>query len=103
MRMSAVEQLTARIVRKPVSTPSVATCVSAGESVRDDYTCQYYSTSGVSAAVSPAISVAKSAKLFKSATEKRDLQKHLLVSVAVCDQKHANRSPRLKVGVSVVV
>ena len=45
----------------------------------------------------------ESAKLFKSATEKRDLTKHLLPLVAVCDQKHANRIPRPKVGVSIVV
>ena len=47
------------------------------------------------------ILVTKSAKLLKSATEKRDPKKHL--SLAICDQKHANRNLRPKVGVSVVV
>jgi len=31
-----------------------------------------------------------SAKLRKSATEKRDPKKHLSLSVAICDRKHAN-------------
>ena len=47
--------------------------------------------------------VTKSKTLFKSATRKWDLKKHLSVSVAVCDRKHANRIPRPKVGVSLVV
>jgi len=38
-----------------------------------------------------------------SATEKRDPKKHLSLSVAICDQKHTNRVPRPKVGVSLVV
>jgi len=37
------------------------------------------------------ISVAKSAKLSKGASEKHALKKHLSLSVAVCDRKHANR------------
>jgi len=49
------------------------------------------------------ISVAKSKKLFKSATEKRDLKKHLSFSIAVCDQKQANGIPWPKVCVSIVV
>jgi len=43
--------------------------------------------------------VAKSAKLFKSATERRDLKKPLWV--AVCDRENANRISRPKVGISV--
>jgi len=35
-------------------------------------------------------SVAKSAKLLKSATERRDPKKHLSPSVAICDRKHPN-------------
>jgi len=49
------------------------------------------------------ISVAKSAKLRKSTTEKRDLKKHLSLSVVICDQKHANRISRLKVVANVKV
>jgi len=49
------------------------------------------------------ISVAKSVKLRKSATERRDPKKHLSFSVGISDQKHANRIPRPKVGVSLVV
>ena len=45
----------------------------------------------------------KFAKLLRSATEKRDQKKHLSLSVAICDRKHANRVPRPKVGVSLVV
>jgi len=39
------------------------------------------------------ISIAKSAKLCRSATEKRDPKKHLPLSVTICDRKHANRIP----------
>ena len=42
------------------------------------------------------ISVAISAKLHKSATEKRNPKRHLSVSVAICDRKHANRILRSK-------
>jgi len=45
----------------------------------------------------------KSKKLFKSATDKHNLKKHLSLSVAVCDQKHANRIPRPKVSISEVI
>ena len=45
----------------------------------------------------------KSAKLFKSATEKRNLKKHLPLSVAIRDRQHADKIPRPDVGVSVVV
>jgi len=37
----------------------------------------------------------------KSATEKRDLKKHISLSVAICDRKPAERIPRPKVGVSL--
>ena len=47
------------------------------------------------------ISVAKSARLLKSATKKRDPKKHL--SLSICDRKQANRIPRLKVGISLAV
>ena len=49
------------------------------------------------------ISVAKSAKLGKSATKKRDPKRHLSLSAAICDRKNANRILRPKVGVSLVV
>jgi len=49
------------------------------------------------------ISVAKSAKLRESVTEKRDPKKHLSLSVASCNQKHANRIPQPKVGICLVV
>jgi len=38
----------------------------------------------------------KFAKLRKSVTEKRDPKKHLLLSVAIRDRKHANRILRPK-------
>jgi len=41
--------------------------------------------------------------MFKSATEKRGLEKHLSLSAAVCDRNPANSIPQLKVGASVVV
>ena len=47
------------------------------------------------------ISVVKSAKLFKSTTEKRDPKKHLSLSVTVCDRRRVNRISRPKVGVSL--
>jgi len=43
------------------------------------------------------ISVAKSGKLLKNATEKNDPKKHLLLSVTICDRKHVNRIPHQKV------
>jgi len=46
--------------------------------------------------------VAKFAKLLKSTTEKRNPKKHLSLSVAICDRKHANRIPRPKAGVSLL-
>ena len=46
---------------------------------------------------------AEHAKLLKSATEKRDPKTHLSFSVAICDRKHANRIPRPKVSVSLVI
>jgi len=49
------------------------------------------------------ISVAKCAILHKSTTGKCDPKKHLPLSIAICDQKHANRTPRPKVGISLVV
>jgi len=49
------------------------------------------------------ISVAKSARLRKSAAEKRDPKKHLSPSVPICDWKYTNRIPRPKVGVSLAV
>jgi len=49
------------------------------------------------------ILVTKSAKLLKNATENRHPKKHLSLSVAICDRKHANRIPRPEVGVSLVV
>jgi len=45
----------------------------------------------------------KSARLLKSATGKRDPKKHLSLSVGICDRKQANRIPRPKVGISLVV
>ena len=49
------------------------------------------------------ISVLKSATLFRSATEKCDLKKHLSLSVAACDRNHASRISRLKLSASMVV
>ena len=49
------------------------------------------------------ISVAKSAKLRKSMTEKRYPKKHISLSVAIHDRKHANRMPRPKVVVKANV
>jgi len=46
------------------------------------------------------ISVAKSAKLLKGATEMLDPKKHHSLLVAIWDQKNANRIPQRKVGVS---
>jgi len=42
------------------------------------------------------ISVPKSAKLFRSATEKHDLTKHLSLSVEAGDRNHVNRISQLK-------
>jgi len=44
------------------------------------------------------ISVAKSAKLLKSPTEKRDPKKHFSPLVVICDRKHTNRILRPKEG-----
>jgi len=44
------------------------------------------------------VTVAKSAKLLKSASEKRNPKKHLSPSVAICDRKHANPPNELIVG-----
>ena len=49
------------------------------------------------------ISVAKSAELLKSATEKRNPKQHLSFLVAICNWKRMNRIPRLKVGLGLVV
>jgi len=49
------------------------------------------------------ILVAKSLKMSRSATEKRNLKKHLSLSAAASDQNHANRISRLKVGVCMLV
>jgi len=47
--------------------------------------------------------IKKSAKLVKSAIEKRNPKKHRLLSVAICDWKHVSRIPRPKVGASLKV
>jgi len=41
--------------------------------------------------------------MFKSATEKHNLKKHLSRTDAACDRKHVNRTLRPKVDISVVV
>jgi len=47
-------------------------------------------------------SVAKYAKLFNSATEKRNVRKHISFLVTVCYQKNRKQNLQLKTGIGAV-